>query len=72
MTPVSAELFGGAVELHVGKRRALVTPEQAFDLARELIRVASRAIVIEEADRIAIQRGLDGGPQVDAQVFLIN
>ena len=38
----------------VGKRKVPLSPSGAFNLAERLIRTATRQIVVEEADRVAM------------------
>jgi hypothetical protein len=40
--------------LRVGRNRAALSPSAAFSLAENLIRSATRAVIIEEADRAAV------------------
>ena len=44
----------GAFQMKFGKRSIALSPSQGFDLAEELIRGATRRMVREEADRVAI------------------
>ena len=45
--PASAVVVGDDLAVRIGKSRAALSPSQAFDLAGDLIRGATRAIVVE-------------------------
>ena len=38
----------------IGRRKIPLSPSQAYSLAEDLIRSATRAIIVEEADRAAV------------------
>jgi hypothetical protein len=40
--------------MSVGRRKVPLSPSGAFNLAERLIRTATRQIVVEEADRVAV------------------
>lgn len=42
----------------IGGRKVPLTPSAAFTLAEQLIRGATRAIIVEEADRAAVLNAL--------------
>jgi hypothetical protein len=43
-----------ALALQVGGRKIPLSPSQAFGLAEDLIRGATRRMIVEEADRAAV------------------
>jgi len=44
-----------ALALQVGSRKIPLSPSQAFGLAEDLIRGATRRMIVEEADRVAVR-----------------
>ena len=38
----------------IGRRKVPLSPSQAFGLAEQLIRAGTRAMIVEEADRVAV------------------
>ena len=42
------------LSVRIGGRKVALTPSAAFTLAEQLIRGATRAIIVEEADRAAV------------------
>ena len=52
--PVSSVVVSDDLGLEIGRARAALTPSQAFTVAEHLIRAATRAIVVDEADRAAV------------------
>ena len=42
------------LSLRIGGRKVALSPSAAFSLAEQLIRGATRAIIVEEADRAAV------------------
>jgi len=43
-----------ALALQVGSRKIPLSPSQAFGLAEDVIRGATRRMIVEEADRVAV------------------
>ena len=43
------------LEVHIGRSRAALTPAQAFATAEQLIRAATRAIVLDAADSAMVR-----------------
>jgi hypothetical protein len=43
-----------ALALQVGAHKIPLSPSQAFGLAEDLIRGATRRMIVEEADRVAV------------------
>jgi hypothetical protein len=52
--PVSSVVVSDDLSLEIGSASAPLTPSQAFTVAEQLIRAATRAIVVDEADRAAV------------------
>jgi hypothetical protein len=52
--PIGPVVVNDDLGLRVGRNRAPLSPSQAFTLAEQLIRGATRAIIVEEADRAAV------------------
>jgi hypothetical protein len=52
--PIGSVVVNDDLVLRVGRNRAPLSPSQAFTLAEQLIRGATRAIIVEEADRAAV------------------
>jgi hypothetical protein len=52
--PIGSVVVNEDLVLRVGRNRASLSPSQAFTLAEQLIRGATRAIIVEEADRAAV------------------
>ncbi|GEM_PF-4719071 len=51
--------FCGDLDLKLGRRVVSLRPAEAFDLAEDLIRRATRAIIVDEADRAAVREVVD-------------
>jgi hypothetical protein len=52
--PIGSVVVNDDLVLRVGRNKASLSPSQAFTLAEQLIRGATRAIIVEEADRAAV------------------
>ena len=52
--PIGSVVVNDDLVLRVGRNRAPLSPSQAFTLAEQLIRGATRAIIVEEADRAVV------------------
>ena len=59
--PIGSVVVNDDLVLRVGRNRAPLSPSQAFTLAEQLIRGATRAIIVEEADRAAVLGTLRAG-----------
>lgn len=52
--PTAPVLVSDDLVMSVGRRKVPLSPSGAFNLAERLIRTATRQIVVEEADRVAV------------------
>jgi len=52
--PIGSVVVNDDLVVRVGPTKASLSPSQAFTLAEQLIRGATRAIIVEEADRAAV------------------
>ena len=52
--PAGPFVVSSDLAVTIGRRKIPLSPSQAYSLAEDLIRSATRAIVIEEADRAAV------------------
>jgi hypothetical protein len=59
--PIGSVVVNDDLVLWVGRNKAALSPSQAFTLAEQLIRGATRAIIVEEADRAAVLDTLRAG-----------
>jgi hypothetical protein len=60
MASPSPIVVSDELTVKIGGRKVPLTPSAAFTLAEQLIRGATRAIMIEEADRAAVLNAVRG------------
>ena len=52
--PAGPFVVSSDLAVTIGRRNFPLSPSQAYSLAEDLIRSATRAIIVEEADRAAV------------------
>jgi hypothetical protein len=52
--PAGPFVVSSDLAVTIGRRKIPLSPSQAYSLAEDLIRSATRAIIVEEADRAAV------------------
>ena len=58
--PAGPFVVSSDLAVTIGRRKIPLSPSQAYSLAEDLIRSATRAIIIEEADRVVVLDAVRG------------